>query len=107
MDENNSTYAAIFAIFVTLFIILLLAYSAIEKLYFDYQINSNKEEVPSVLIIKGLEANQAETRFLSNPNEQVIGENLTNEEADKIIEDLLREVELEEREVNKLENKQI
>ena len=98
---DSSTYSAIFATLLILLIIGAIAYNASRSVYKDYQ-DRRDGYAKKDIIIKGL-PDTDQSGILTD--DVVLHDNLTDEEADRIIGDLLRSGETNLGELKKLETK--
>ena len=78
--RDHSTYSAIFAVVFIVLLILIIAYNTGQKLYTDWRETINQPNYPS-------QPGELEPLV---PEGTVLYENLTNEEADRIIRELLQ-----------------
>lgn len=79
------------------FIVVIIAYNAVRKIILD-QRRIQEEQVKKNIVVEGLPDNTG-----LSPGDVVLYENLTDEEAAKIIDDLLRSGEKNIEELEKLE----
>lgn len=80
---NNSTYSAIFATLLIVLIVLVITYSAVRKIYSDHRESESRRDEKTAERVEPGESDGA-------PDGTVLYENLTDEEADRIINRLLR-----------------
>lgn len=96
-SPNSSTYSAIFATLLIVFIIVALAYSTIKKIADNREKNYEKQ-IRRNIVVEGLPEDEP---LLSG--DVVLYENLTDEEAAKIIDQLLMSGEKNLEKLEKLE----
>ena len=81
--RDSSTYSAIFATLLIVLIVVIIAYNSIQKIYEDNKI-MEEEQINKQIVIEGLPE-----EYIGSPQEHILYENLTNEEAQQIISELL------------------
>lgn len=83
-SQDNSTYSAVFAMLLIVLIIVIIAYNAIKKIVNDRE-KIHNEQIRKNIVIEGLPENESLA-----PGDEILYENLTDEEAAKIINQLLK-----------------
>ena len=95
--QNKSTYSAIFATLLIIFIIVAIAYSTIKRVA-DNRQKIREEQIHKNIVVEGLPENES---LLSG--DVILYENLTNEEAAKMIDQLLKSGEKNLKKLERLE----
>ena len=93
--KNNSTYGAIFAMMLIVIIVVSMAYNAIKKIMSDSE-ERQAEQTQKNIVIEGLPEDAI-------PEGSILYENLTDEEAEKILDQILKSGEKNLKELEKLE----
>ena len=96
-QKNNSTYGAIFAMILIVIIVVAMAYNAIKKILNDRK-EVQEERAHKNIVVEGLPESGHTT-----PQGTILYENLTDEEAARIINTLLQSGEKNQEELQKLE----
>lgn len=96
-SQNSSTYSALFAVLLIVFIVGIIAYNAVKKIITD-QKKIHDEQAKKNIVVQGLPDSDGIL-----PGDVVLYENLTDEEAVKIIDELLRSGEKNIEKLKKLE----
>ena len=96
-QKNNSTYGAIFAMILIVLIIVGMAYNAIKKILDDKR-EVREEQSQKSIVVEGLPGGSN-----AAPQGTILYENLTDEEAVRIINTLLQSGEKNQEELEKLE----
>ena len=94
-QKNSSTYGAIFAMILIVLIIVAMAYNAIKKILNDRR-ETRDERAQKSIIVEGLPEN-------TMPQGTVLYENLTDDEAVRIIDTLLQSGEKNQEKLEELE----
>ncbi len=96
-QKNSSTYGAIFAMILIVLIIVAMAYNAIKKILSDSR-ETRDERAQKSIVVEGLPGNKDIA-----PQGTILYENLTNDEAVRIIDTLLQSGEKNQEKLKKLE----
>ena len=97
VQKNNSTYGAIFAMVLIVLIIVIMAYNAIKKILNDRR-EVRDERAQKSIIVEGLPDNKDIT-----PQGTILYENLTDDEAVRIIDTLLQSGKRNQEKLKRLE----
>ena len=95
-QKNNSTYGAVFAMILIVLIVVGMAYNAMKKIINDRK-KIEEERTSKNIVVEGLPESG------HTPQGTILYENLTDEEATKIIDQLLQSGEKNQKELEKLE----
>lgn len=98
-SPNNSTYSAIFAVLLVVLIIAIITYNAVQKIYNDSR-EMREERKNKKVVVEGLPEDQY---WPLTKNDKVLHDNLTDEEADRIIREILESGEKNTEKLEKLE----
>lgn len=103
MDNNMpdaSTYGAIFAAMLVVVIIITIAYKAVFAFYTEHK-EREKDIIDKKIIFEGQIVGEG---ILTEGNQNIIYEDLTDEEADRVIKELLKTGKTNEKEIRKIES---
>lgn len=103
MDDNAqdpSTYGAISAIVLFFVIIIVIAYQSISGFYIDHK-EKEQDRIEKKIIFTDVPSDES---ILIEKDQHILYENLTNEEADEIIRELLKTGETNEQKIKKIES---
>ena len=96
-QKNNSTYGAVFAMMLIVIITVGMAYNAIKKILNDRR-DIQEEQTQKSIVVEGLPENE---KAVLEGN--ILYENLTDAEAEKIIDQILESGEKNLEQLEKLE----
>ena len=96
-QKNSSTYGAIFAMILIVLIIVAMAYNAIKKILNDRS-ETRDERAKKSIVVEGLPESRDPT-----PQGIILYENLTDDEAVRIIDTLLQSGEKNQEKLKELE----
>lgn len=96
-QKNSSTYGAIFAMVLIVLIIIAMAYNAIKKILNDRR-ETRDERSQKSIVVEGLPESRDAT-----PQGTILYENLTDDEAVRIIDTLLQSGEKNQEKLEELE----
>ena len=96
-QKTSSTYGAIFAMILIVLIVVGMAYNAIKKILSDRK-EIQEDRANKSIVVEGLPESEHAT-----PQGTILYENLTDEEAVRIINTLLQSGEKNQEELEKLE----
>ena len=95
--KNSSTYGAVFAMILIVLIVVGMAYNAIKKILNDRK-EMQEERAHKSIVVEGLPENEQ-----ISSKDVILYENLTDEEAITIIDQMLQSGEKNQEELKKLE----
>ena len=101
MDKDSSSYSAMFAIIILTFILIFIAYNTFTSIYAD-SVAVKEERLNKRIVFENIPADEQLTTL--SEGDEILYKGLTDKEADRIINELLKSGETNQRRVGEIES---